>query len=550
MNLGFRVAIITAFIFLCGTVFAFSVRGFSGNPDIATLNSRAWITDGPLELSPERGRFALLYSVVEDRSLIFSLPVARLATPDLGMNGAGQYVSLFAPGVSFIAIPGYLLGKMLGASQVGAYLVISLFALVNMLLIRSLALRLGAGYFASLLSALVFGFATPAFAYGVNLYQHHVSVFILLASLYLLIRFRHPLSFALVWFFCAASVVMIDNPNLFLMLPIGLFALVKLWGILREESFHKGASLRDAFRSSRYIAGFLTVLLPLAFFFWYNDQAYGSPLQLPGTLIGVDEIGADGKPVRENTYEKEVLTDAQKEAKKSGESKEKTALGFFETRNLYEGFWIHFLSPDRGIIYFTPVILLGVFGLFRLYRTHVTVAALLIAVIGMNVLTYSMWGDPQGGWAFGSRYLIPTYALLAVAVAFGFDPGRFRKYFVILFIPLFVYSAWVNSLGAVTSSVNPPKVEVLALEKQTRHEQKYTFLRNWEYLHEKYEKVGSKSFLYQAGLKKYLSAVEYQSFVFGLILLLGVLVGVGFWYENPSWRSRSERTEDARKHTV
>src|SRR3989344_4386738 len=514
------------FSLLVFSVLVLSVRGLPGNPDIGTLNSDIWVKQGPLELSPERGRFALLYSFIEDKSLIFTLPVAKLAVPDLGMSSTGEYVSLFAPGVSFIVIPGYLLGKMFGASQVGAYLVISIFALLNIFLIRGIALRLGAGYFASLLAGLTFAFATPAFAYGVNLYQHHISAFVMLFALSLLIRFRHPAAFALVWFLCSASVV-IDNPNLFLMLPIGLYALMKFWKTFQERSSASGSGW---LRGIAYVATFITLVIPMIFFMWYNQEAYGDPFQLPGTLQGVDEIGPDGRPAEVNTYEKETgvpeVTDSQKI------SKEKTAVGFFKTRNLYEGFYTHFLSPDRGVIYFAPVILLGILGLWILYRRNPGITGLLISIIGMNVLTYSLWGDSQGGWAFGSRYLIPTYALLGVGIAFGFSRWRWKALFMALFIPLFIYSAWVNTLGAVMTSANPPEVEILALEKQTGHEQKYTFMRNWEFLHEKHEKIGSKSFVYQVWAKKYLSAPEYFFSVYALVSFVFGLAFIGMLVEN------------------
>lgn len=521
MSTNKRLFVSLFFAFFCAGIFFFGVRGFSGVPDIETMNSDVWTKQGPLELSPERGRFALLYSFIEDKSLIFSLPVAKLALPDLGMSSTGDYVSLFAPGVSFIIIPGYLLGKLLGASQVGAYLVISLFALINIFLIRGIALRLGAGYFASLLAGLTFAFATPAFAYGVNLYQHHISAFVMLLSLYLLMRFRHPVSFAFIWFLCSASVV-IDNPNLFLMLPIGLYALMKFWKTFQERSSTRGLVW---LRGIAYVATFFALFVPMTFFLWYNHGAYGNPFQLPGTLQGVDEIGSDGRPAKVNTYEKEVGVLEAEDPQKI--SKEKTAVGFFKTRNLYEGFYTHFLSPDRSMLYFAPVILLGIIGLGILYRRNSGMAGLLIAIIGMNVLTYSLWGDPQGGWAFGSRYLIPTYALLAIGIAFGFLQWRWKALFMALFIPLFIYSAWVNTLGAVTTSANPPKVEILALEKQTGHEQKYTFMRNWEFLHEKYEKIGSKSFVYQTWGKSYLSAPEYFFSIYALVLFVSGLAFVG-----------------------
>src|SRR3990167_10895887 len=118
------------FIIFCAVILALGLRGIRGNPTSEDLNYQYWKDEGPLELSPDRGKYALTYSIVEDKSFKFSLPVARFATPDLGYVN-GQYVSLFAPGVSFITIPGYILGKSFGAAQVGPFAIIALFALLN-----------------------------------------------------------------------------------------------------------------------------------------------------------------------------------------------------------------------------------------------------------------------------------------------------------------------------------------------------------------------------------------------------------------------------------
>ncbi|MGB3073424.1 MAG: hypothetical protein WBB68_04170, partial [Candidatus Moraniibacteriota bacterium] len=254
------------------------VRGLPGNPSVEELSTVSWQFDGPLELSPERGRFALLYSLTEEHSLIFSLPVAKLAIPDLAINAAGEYVSLFAPAVSFLAVPGYLLGKLYGVAQVGAFAVISIFALLNFVLIRSIASRLGAEPWAALLGALTFSLATPAFPYAGTLYQHHVTVFLLLFTLWVLSRFRSVWSLAVVWFACTASVV-IDNPNLFLMFPVGVFALLRLW-----ETIQIGEDTRG--KAKKALTAVLTLvafLPPLGFFVWYNQAAYHNPFQLPGT---------------------------------------------------------------------------------------------------------------------------------------------------------------------------------------------------------------------------------------------------------------------------
>src|SRR5438105_4429802 len=108
-NLGFKGTIL--FIAFCAFILSFSLRGLPGNPTPAELNTKVWKDNGPFELSNERGRFALLYSVIEDHKLNFSVDLAKFAVPDLAYTN-GKYVSLFAPGVSFIDIPGYLLGKM------------------------------------------------------------------------------------------------------------------------------------------------------------------------------------------------------------------------------------------------------------------------------------------------------------------------------------------------------------------------------------------------------------------------------------------------------
>lgn len=495
-------------MFLIVVIFSLAIRGMNGNPDSEMLQSKHWTWDGPLELSPERGRIALLYSFVEDHSLQFSLDVARLAIPDLAVNSSGKYVSLFSPGPSFLAIPGYLLGKQFGVSIVGAFATSAFFAILNLILIYAISIQLKSSRSAALLGALTFSFATPAFVYASELYQHHMTVFFLLISVWAMMRFQRSFfALAIVWFSCAISIV-VDNPNIFLMFPVGIFSLFSL-----KERLMEGYEQKLVLKSLVFtVMAIAVVIPPILFLGWYNNMANGNPFQLPGTLQAVDDIGEHGEAIVDSKYD-QIGTQSQ-------DKPQKTATGFFKTRNLYNGFFIHFISPDRGILYFTPIILFGILGLFVLYRRSVWVAALFVAIIGTNTLLYSMWGDPWGGWAFGSRYLIPSYALLGIAIAIVLTYWEWRKWLIIAFLPLFAYSAWVNSLGAVTTSLNPPKIQVLALEEQSGHEEKYTFLRNWEFLQGKYESVGSKAFVYQNWAKSYMTAQEYHKVLFSLIIIL------------------------------
>ena len=102
-----KIIIIFGFIFVA-LILALSIRGIPGNPVSSVVNDLKWTDDGPFELSPERGRFALMLSLIENKSFDFSLPIAQFTTPDLGYKN-GKYVSLFAPAVSFIIMPGTLM---------------------------------------------------------------------------------------------------------------------------------------------------------------------------------------------------------------------------------------------------------------------------------------------------------------------------------------------------------------------------------------------------------------------------------------------------------
>jgi hypothetical protein len=505
-------------VVLTVVILAAALRGLPGNPSSEELNGVWSIEGSPLETSNERGRFALTYSIIENKSLMLAVPLARFSTPDLATVNA-KYVSLFPPGVSFLIIPGYLIGKLIGASQIGAYVVVSLFAVLNLFLIRSLAIRLGAHPLAANLGGFAFLFATPAFSYGVSLYQHHFSVFLILFSLYMLLRWNNLWSLTVVWFLCGLSVI-VDNPNFFMMLPIALFALSRIIWIARD---------RDWFSLTvRYVALITlgSVLVPAIFFAWYNLAAHGSPWQLSGTLERVLTIDENGQTIDLDAKEALVGNSAEQDV---DVVRKKTAVGFFATRNMLNGLYIHTISLDRGVLWFTPVILLGVFGLSFTDRTKARIGALLVSIIGVNVVLYSMWGDPWGGWAFGSRYMIPTYAMLAIGLAVTLSRWRGKRVLLVVFLGLFCYSAWVNSLGAITSNSNPPEMEALALEELTGQEQKYTYARNFDYLISNQ----SKSLVWQTVARKYVSATTYHWLLTSIILVIAAVITYGLASSKP-----------------
>lgn len=482
---------------VCFVFLLVSLRGVDGNPEKLTLNDSSWKEDGPFELSPERGRFALTYSLVEDESFQFDLPVARFALPDLGYID-GKYVSLFAPGISFLAIPGYYLGKVFGISQVGTFAAISFFAVLNALLINSIVRKLGVKGNYSAIASLAFLFATPAFAYAVSLYQHHVSTFLLLAGVWVFMNFKNTASSWIIWFLAALSIP-VDYPNFFMMIPLMILAILRFFEVKEMRETYQ---IKFRFSKLLSISG---VVLPFIFLAWVNFRSYDDPFRLAGTVTNVRSIDERGFPKEDKPTASTILDEFR-----SGERDSSTvALGFFDSRNISNGIFIHLFSPDRGVIFFAPFLLFAFFGAFGLYKKNPQALALLTGIGLANLFIYSMWGDPWGGWAFGSRYLIPLYAIASILLAIGLENIFRKKVLGMFFFIILIYSVFVNTLGAITTSTNPPKTEILQLEEQSGKEEKYTYERNWDYLNNK----GTKSFVYNEFLKDYFTPAEFYVFV-------------------------------------
>lgn len=489
-------------LFVVILIVAISNRAFAGNLDLEHLIMVRDSNTVPSELT----RYALLYSLAEDHSFQLSIDAASLALPDLGYYD-GNFVSLFAPGLSLIATPGYIIGKFLGGSQVGAFGVIGLFAILNFVLIRAISKKLYVDDWIANICALTFIFATNAFSYGVSFYQHHISTFLILIAVYALIALKPVYALLITWVACVIA-VMVDYPNFFIMFPIGVYALSKIISVKYQED-------EEAFHINVNFLRVLTVLIafiPIMVFGIINHESYGSPFSLAGTVTQVKSFDYEGL--------KDHPESANFDAIGEKTDSDRSAVGFFMTRDMLRGAAILFISPDRGIVYYTPIMILGLFGFFILYKKpeNIGITNLFLAIVLMNVILYSMWGDPWGGWAFGPRYLIPSFAIISIVL--GAVVQRFYKnaFFVILFVGLFAYSSFVSTVGALTTNIVPPQVEVLELEARTGVVQKYTYARNIDMLN----LDDAKSIFFVHFAKQYLSAWEYFAIIYALILLVSL----------------------------
>lgn len=486
-------------------ILVLSIRGNYGTPTETDLLTKTWRENGPFELSPERGRYALTYSVVENASVFFTIPIAQFTTPDVGYKD-GKYVSLFAPGVSFVLIPGYLLGRLFNLAQVGTFATIATFAIFNLFLVRKISVLLGATKAAATLAALVFLFATPAYAYAVNLYQHHISTLIILLGVYTAIKVQKTwVKLSIIFFLCALSVV-IDFPNFFIMTPLGLYAISKFVE-LKTIKDKINIQLKPA-----YAITVLAMILPVVFLLTFNKASYGDPFQLSGTVPSVADIDDNGNPAIPDDSENDAITENEL---LNPELQKKSSVGFFKTRQMLNGMLILLFGKERGVVVYTPVILLGVVGMYLLYKAKNPMFSVLFSTVTVNVLLYSMWGDPWGGWAFGARYLIPAYALLSICIAIFLTHYKRKIPTIVLFFVLVAYSVSVNTLGAITTSAIPTKGNAQALEQITSRYERYSYDRNWEYLNG----GNSKAVLYKTSFNKHMSARNYYFMLVGMLLV-------------------------------
>jgi len=450
------------FVFIISLLAVFLViKGQKGTP--LYFQTEKDISDGgPFELSNGTSRYALTEVIVEDGTFFLNDTLAKFASPDI-VEYRGKFLSIFTPGVSFVGVPFYLLGEHFGMPQVFAYFSVTIFLILNLFLVARLAYKLGASFYASITCGLVFAFATNALAYSLNYTQHTLSTTVILLGILNAIGKRTFLNNVLFGFLAGIG-ALLDVPNLILFLPAGIY-------ILSKHFDFKGSIDKFGIFVSIKIIGLLIGFMPLiAVFGWYNQKTTGSYFKL-AQIIGRSGYFKDSLPARN------MLESAASELK----SKDNPAFNLpFNTRAQLTGFYILLLSNERSWLFYSPILLVGIYGFWLVYK-KLEKQAILTVVIGtlaLNIVVYSMFGDPWGGWAFGPRYLIPGAALMASALGVAMD--RFRKHLIFLsvFIVLLVYSTVISLVGALTSSAIPPKIEAVYLNLSIPH----TFIYNFQLL--------------------------------------------------------------------
>ncbi|MDQ3098507.1 MAG: hypothetical protein M3Q44_02065 [bacterium] len=481
-------------------LYAATIRGMVGNPLGSEIRYNLDQASQPFELSPERGRYLLVLSLAEDKSFSLSKELADAAYPDDGYY-KGKYYIYFAPGVSMYALPFYYLFKPFGLAQVGTYAFVSIIAILNLCLLYIISRQVfKMPIWASLLSGLIFGFATTSWSYAITLYQHQFTVFFILLGFYSVWRYRLRTKFSWVWALVTwtgyALSIFVDYPNAFLLLPVMIYLLISALKV-RVENQTLEFDLRVSVLTTAVLFAVITFIHG-----YYNTVHFGSPLRVSGALVGHKYIVENGLENAPN------IDEAIKKA-----ASDKDPVSFFNLKYVSFGLYTLFVAPDRGLFRYVPLFVLIFPGLYLLWKKHHLETKILLGTIGVTVLLYTMWDDPWGGWAYGPRYLIPIMAIFAIAVAYwASSEGKTLLKRIVTFVLLFP-SVGLALLGAVTTNAIPPEVEGRQLDIG------YTFMRNIEFL----QKNRGGSLVYNT-LFSHNSLMTYFLLLFTLVMVIFFVV--------------------------
>jgi hypothetical protein len=483
------------FIFL---LYLLTLRGSYGNINLYRLSKieRKNLKELPFfNNSQESARFALINSIVEKKTFIVD-GIEDFLEPDLAWYN-GHFLSAFPIGVSLLASIGYLIGKNINMAQLGSYFTITLISLINLYLLELICEKFNLINKTRLIVLFTTAIASVYWIYSVGLYAHIVSVLLLLIMSYFSIKIRKnhnnflPLSF--IWFVYGLN-LFVDYPNLLISFPIILFAILRTIVVVKEKDTLKLKLPSEIFFS------FFPIIIILGIFVYFNISLYNKPIVFTNTYnlhrLKIQNINFSYEKLSNDLF-----------SKKSYSSR-------FSLSNLKRGLWVLLFSPDRGLFVFSPIFLFIFIGFYFAYKKKNYPAYIIIFIFVLNLFIYSVFDDPWGGWSFGPRYLTISLPLLSILIGFAWQEFIRKKFFLrLLMLILFLYSAGISFLSALTTTAIPPSIEAINLNLNP------TIFYNLNYLNS-----GKVSSFFYNLIKSIISPQQYYLLIFSVIIIVSLIL--------------------------
>ncbi|MBI2096216.1 MAG: hypothetical protein HYT43_01120 [Candidatus Taylorbacteria bacterium] len=193
---------------------------------------------------------------------------------------------------------------------------------------------------------------------------------------------------------------------------------------------------------------------------------------------------------------------SEREAKNKSNPFDGQSLSIFHLRH---GLYTLTISPRYGIFALSPVFFLSILVVFALRKEMRREHLVMIIAIAANILLYASFKDPNGGWSFGSRYLVPSMPFLSIlaVLAANLKNAGWR---IGVFLTCLYSTANALSGALTTSSLSP-------------WSDSYAYgIKNFKFVLDGI----SGSFFYNEVLKSGISLVSYWLILF--IILAAILV--------------------------
>jgi 4-amino-4-deoxy-L-arabinose transferase-like glycosyltransferase len=293
----------------------------------------------------------------------------------MGERPGGPFFVKYGIGQSIAAVPLYVLGRLVALAlplnlrdETAAFVTSMYCSIITALtaaLLCALALRLGWSGRTALALALLFGLATPAWAYTSTFFSEPTIGLCLVGAVTALLWDSMPTMKTTLTAGCwlgAATLTHLGDTIFYALIPVAFI-------LLYTEA---------AARLRLLIALCAPIGVALLCTAWYDLARYGSPLRTGYGIVGDHH----------DLHPPHTL------------------------QGLWEGIYGPILSPGKGLLLYAPILILALLGWRRLGRQVrgglLLVAGLCTVAVLVHANTLIIW---LGGWAWGPRFVIPIIAI-------------------------------------------------------------------------------------------------------------------------------------------
>lgn len=338
------------------------------------------------------------------------------------------YIGQYGPGAGLTALPFVTLQWLViddlaqhkaalwyGAKFVAAFCVAVSAAVVYLTLLRFV------DHPAALMIAIAYGVGTCVWSVASQtLWQSGPNVMFLSLTAYCLVRLEESDWWAVGCSMAAACGVVCRPTSALVVLTIGVY--LTALGIQRWRQQTPGGSIRRAYRPPIiYILVGLPPAIWLAHFNWYY---LGSPVLFGQTVAGrhiaASQLGSS------ELWPTPVL----------------------------QGLAGLLLSPSRGMLVYSPVLLFAFWGVYRVWREpRLAVLRPLGVAVLLLLAVQAKWFDWHGGHSFGYRLMVDAVPLLALCSVPAVALIRQQSQLLALFSVMLAWSIGVQVLGAYAYDV-------------------------------------------------------------------------------------------------